>query len=168
MSGPKGNLVKNPGFELGLAFWEVPVTQTDLDIRNVDVRNGAEAHSGVAAAALGAYSTIDPAVLFQDVPVADRRFYELHFHVAGTAVAPNANLIVDVRWLDRHKNGLGPGLDIFVPAETIGYAGSGAWSPHGRLTGESPEHAAFARISFTRGGGSNELVLDDVSFADQS
>lgn len=168
MSGPKGNLVKNPGFELGLQFWEVPVTLTDLDIRNVDVRNGDDAHSGLAAAALGAYSASDPAVLFQDVPVADRRFYELHFHVAGTADAPNANLIVEVRWLDRHKNDLGPGLNIFVPAETIGYADNGEWSPHGRLTGESPEHAAFARISFTRGEGSNELVLDDVSFADQS
>jgi len=167
MSGPKGNLVKNPGFELGLQFWEVPRTIDYLEASNVTVQNG-RAHSGVAAAFFGEYWGEYAAALFQDVPVAERRFYELHFHVAGEYEAPNADFIVEVRWLDGHKNDLGPGLNIFVPKETIGRADDGEWSPHARLTNEAPEHAAFARISFTRGASYNELILDDVYFADQS
>ena len=169
MPGPKGNLVKNPGFELGLQFWEIPVTLNDLTTRNVDIRDNVNAHSGNAAAALGSNSSTDPAAIFQDVRVAENRFYELHFHVAGTTLPPNADLIVEARWLNKHKNDLGPGLNIFVPGGTIGNAGDGEWSPHARLTSESPEHAAYARLSFTRGEGiANELVLDDVFFADQS
>lgn len=158
-----GNLVKNSGFELGLAFWQVPPTLTSLVHQNVRVADAGLAHSGLSMLAMGGFDPAQPAVIYQEVPVSPGRFYQLNLSVSGASLNP-ASLEVTVVWLDAEGNEIGLGLSIFVPAATVGSVTSGAWSMSTGVTDEAPVRARKARIAFTKGSGTSELFLDDISF----
>ncbi|MBE3520154.1 MAG: hypothetical protein IMW97_07655 [Firmicutes bacterium] len=164
ISAPRGNLVKNPGFELGLAFWETPPTLTDLTLRNVRVTD-LTSHSGLAMLGMGVEAPGQPAAVYQDVCVAPGRIYQLSFAVAGAAANP-ADLLVEVRWLDADGEDLGLAYSALVPSGTIGAAGTGGWTLHTGVTDEAPMGARFARISLTKGAGTAELFVDDVFFCE--
>lgn len=158
-----GNLVKNPGFELGLAFWQVPSTLTSLINQNVRVTDAGLSHSGLSMLGMGSLDPAQPAAVFQEVPVAPGRTYQLNFSASGAAANP-APLQVAVFWLDGDGNELSLGLSIFVPQSTIGAVTTGAWTLYTGLTDESPARARAARIGFTKGSGTSELFVDDVAF----
>ena len=162
ISAPKGNLVKNPGFELGLAFWEVPPTLPDLTLRNVRVTD-LTSHSGLSMLGMGVTAVGQPAAVYQDVRVAPGRVYQLSFAVAGAAANP-ADLLLEVRWIDADGEDMGLAYSTFVPSSAIGAASIGGWTLHTGVTDEAPMGARFARIAFTKGAGTAELFVDDVFF----
>lgn len=163
ISVPIRNLIKNPGFELGLAFWQVPHTLTSLVAQNVRIADAGLSHSGLAMLGMGSLFRKQPAVVFQEVPVVPGKHFELDFSVAGAQPAP-ASLQAEVHWVDAEGNDLGVALSMFVPASTIGAVTAGAWTLHTGVTDESPLGVKKARISFTKGSGTCELFLDDVFF----
>jgi hypothetical protein len=156
---PKGNLVKNPGFELGLAFWQVPTLMPGLYGINAAAFT-VYSHSGLASLFLG---ICDPAFLsavYQDVNVSPGARYELGFSLAGLGAYPAA-FQAEVHWLDEDGEDLGPALSIFVPE--VGPAQAGGWTLHTGITEEAPLGARRARVSFARGCPDPGVLLDDVS-----
>jgi hypothetical protein len=157
---PKGNLVKNPGFELGLQFWETPQVLPHPGCQNVCVL-GLFPHSGLASLCMGFYDQTHPAVVYQDVRVTPGNHYELDFSVSG--ISPSAAAFqAEVRWLDEDQDDLGVALAIFVPE--VGPAEAGAWTLHSGITEEAPIAARRARVSFGKGIVSTLILVDDVLF----
>lgn len=157
---PKGNLVKNPGFELGLEFWRVPDTLPCPGCQNVSVL-GIAPHSGLASLCLGYHDQSHPAVVYQDVRVSPGCHYELDFSLAGIHAAKTA-FQAEVGWLDEDGDDLGVGLAIFV--SEIGPAPDGAWTLHTGLTGEAPLTARCARVSLAKGITDALVLVDDILF----
>jgi hypothetical protein len=160
---PEGNLIRNHSFEIGLAFWQVPLTLTSTVTQNVRIADAGLSHSGLAMLGLGALYPKQPAVVYQEVQVCPGRYFELDFSVAGYCQCP-APLQATVTWLDGFGNEIGLGLSMFIPAATIGPVIDGGWTLHTGITDESPVGTRSARISFTRGSGSAEIFIDDVFF----
>lgn len=159
----QGNLIKNPGFELGLAFWQVPSTLTSTITQNVRIADASLSHSGLAMLGLGSLYPKQPAVVFQEVPVGPGKYYELDFSVAGLCACA-APIQATVEWLDANGHNAGLALSIFVPAATVGLVTEGGWTLHAGITDQSPAGTRSARISFTRGSGIAELFIDNVYF----
>ena len=156
---PKGNLLKNPGFELGLGFWEVPQTLPNLTRVNVSAQ--AEfPHSGLATLAMNVLHGDHLSVVYQDVRVSPGKCYELDFVVSG-AGDKQARLAAEVRWLDDDCEDLGLALALFVPL--VGRACDGQWALHTGITDEAPLGARRARVSFSSAGECVVLV-DDAAF----
>ncbi|HHY18073.1 MAG TPA: hypothetical protein GX524_08345 [Firmicutes bacterium] len=163
ISVPEGNLIKNHGFEIGLALWQVPLTLTSTVTQNVRIADAGLSHSGLAMLGLGGLYPKQPAMVFQEVQVSPGKYFELDFSVAGFCLCP-APLQAAVTWLDGYGNEIGLGLSIFIPATTIGQVAEGGWTLHTGVTDESPVGTRIARISFTRGSGLAEVFIDDVFF----
>lgn len=157
---PKGNLVRNPGFELGLKSWEVPVTLPVTMYTNVSVI-GVYVHSGLGSLLLSSYSSTYLAAVYQDVRVSPGNHYELGFSVAGLGTYP-VQLHAEVRWLDEDGDDLGLALAISVP--WVGPAQAGSWALHTGMTDEAPLTARRARIAFTAGVPGPGILVDDVAF----
>ena len=155
---PKGNLLRNPGFELGLRFWEVPQTLPYTIKANVSAR-ALFPHSGLAALALNELDGEYLSVVYQDVRISPCKCYQLDFAVSG-AGGP-ARLSAEVHWLDDDNEDLGVALVLFVPE--VGRACDGQWSLYTGGTDEAPLGARRARISFASAGGCQVLV-DDAAF----
>jgi len=163
VSIPEGNLIKNPGFELGLAFWQAPLTLTSTITQNVRIADAGLAHSGLAMLGLGSLYPKQPAMVFQEVEVCSGKYFELDFSVAGLCACA-APLQATVQWLDARGNEIGLGVSILIPAATIGLVTEGGWTLHSGITDQAPVGTGSARISFTRGSGLAEIFLDDVHF----
>ncbi len=163
VSIPQGNLIKNPGFELGLAFWHVPQTLTSTITQNVRIADAGLSHSGLAMLGLGSLYPKQPAMIFQEVQVTPGKHFELDFSVAGLCACA-APLQATVEWLDANGNDAGLALSIFVPAVTVGLVTEGGWTLHTGITDQSPVGSRSARVSFTRGSGAAEVFIDDVYF----
>jgi hypothetical protein len=161
-SAPKGNLVKNPGFELGLAFWNVPRVLMNCLYMNAAIVGGS-VHTGLAMLAMGCFDPTIPTVVYQDVQICPGKNYELNFAVSGEIAAPNC-LSADVRWLDEDDDDMGVALCIQVPRNSIASIHKPSWTMHTGITNTAPLGARKVRISFTTGEGSAVLFLDDVVF----
>jgi hypothetical protein len=157
---PKGNLVKNPGFELGLAFWGVPATLPGPFYLTNAAVIAAFSHSGLASLYLGCSGSTFLSAVYQDVCVSPCSCYELAFSLAGFGSYPVA-LQADVHWLNEDGDDLGVALALFVPE--VGPASAGAWTLHTGITEEAPLAAKRARVSFALGCTGPGALLDDVS-----
>ncbi len=156
---PKGNLIRNPGFELGLDFWRVPMTMPYSEYFNVAAYTG-EAHSGLASLYFNVFDPSFLAVVYQDVRVSPGCRYELDFSIAGEA-RMSVNFLAEVHWLDDDNEDLGIGLAILV--NHVGSAASGEWVLHSGITEEAPLAGRRARISLASSFDTGVLV-DDVLF----
>jgi hypothetical protein len=160
---PKGNLITNGDFEDDAVggppegWISVNVTAGDRDA----------AFTGERAALLGGCDPCEPAILYQDVNVAQFRRYNLVFQVSGLCDHA-ADLFAEVRWLDSCGTDIGLGLRVFIEGQAFGRVCEGAWNPQSHLTDFAPPGACMARVVFTRAGRPNRgpNVLDSVSFAD--
>lgn len=157
---PKGNLLKNPGFELGLEFWKIPEVLPCTDCRNVSVL-GLSPHSGLASLCMGYCDETHPAVVYQDVRVSPGCHYELDFSLAGIHAAKTA-FQAEVNWLDDDGDDVGIALAIFV--SEVGSASCGAWTLHTGITEEAPLAARGARVSLAKGATDALVLVDDVLF----
>lgn len=157
---PKGNLLRNPGFELGLRFWEVPQTLPNAVKFNVSAQ--AEfPHSGLSALAMNELHGEHLSVVYQDVRVSPGKCYELDFVVSGTGEGRGpVRLSAEVRWLDDDGDDLGLALALFVPQ--VGRACDGEWALHTGVTDEAPLGARRARVSLASAG--RMVLVDDVAF----
>ncbi len=166
MTHPRGNLVVNGGFESGTIGLAPPAPWVSSNVVIVDA--GANAHSGVQIASLGATTPTDPAFLYQDVTIAPGRFYELTFHVTGALIGSAGPIRAEARWLNADGRDLGSGLSAFVSGGNVGTALGGEWLAVFEVTGKSPPDAVKARLLFSRSDTLPPMLLDDVLFADQS
>lgn len=158
-AAPKGNLVKNPGFELGLAFWQIPATTAVPGLTNVAALS-LYSHSGLASLAMGLSDPVFVSAVYQDVPVSPGIRYELSFSLAGFRSYPTP-FQAEVRWLDEDGDDLGLALAMSVPQ--VGSAASGNWTLHTGITEEAPLGARRARVSFQKGYPGSPVLVDDVS-----
>jgi len=159
LTTPKGNLLKNPGFELGLGFWEVPQTLPNEKKTNVSVHSGFP-HSGLASLALNVLDDDHLSVVYQDVRVTPGKCYQLDCAVSGLGEG-RGRLSVKVHWLDDDGEDLGLGLSLLVP--DVGRACDGEWDLQSGVTDEAPLGARRARISIASAGKCVVLV-DDLAF----
>ena len=158
-STPKGNLLKNSGFELGLAFWQVPPSTTGPGPGNVAAMS-LYSHSGFASLAMGLQDSALISSVYQDVPISPGVRYGLTFSLAGLTHCPTS-FSAEVRWLDEDGEDLGVALAIDVPQ--VGPAAEGEWTLHTGTTEEAPIGARRARVSFHKGYLGSPVLLDDVS-----
>ena len=126
------NLVKNSGFELGLANW----SSTSFE------PNFAVPYEGAAQV-----RAAEDGVLFQDIPLGSlpaQTPFLLSFAVTGG----ETSLSVQVIWLDQAGNQIGPpGVNLFVPGATI--VSQENYLTYLDLTEPAPAGAVAARILFT-------------------
>ena len=158
-STPKGNLLKNPGFELGLAFWQVPPSTTCPEPGNVAAMS-LYSHSGFASLAMGLNDPNLISSVYQDVHVSPGSRYELAFSLSGLSSYPTS-FAAEIRWLDEDGDDLGVALAIVVPE--VGAVAEGDWTLHKGITEEAPVGARQARVSFHKGNLGSPVLLDDVS-----
>jgi hypothetical protein len=159
LTTPKGNLLQNPGFELGLEFWEVPQTLPNAKKANVSAQS-AFPHSGLASLALNVLDDEHLSVVYQDVRVSPGKCYQLDCVVSGLGEG-HGRLSLEVRWLDDDCEDLGLGLSLLIP--DVGRACDGEWDLHSGVTDEAPLGARRARISVASADKCVVLV-DDLAF----
>jgi len=131
-----GNLVQNPGFELGLTGW----TATGF------TPNFTEAFTGLGQAV----GEVSGGTLFQDVPLTHLPANTpllVSFAVRSLQTS-NGELTVQVLWLNAAGNPIGPpGLDVFIPHDTLDHQVN--YFTYLALTQPAPFNAVTARILFT-------------------
>ncbi len=145
-----GNLLQNPSFESGLAFWQADnVITTDTS-----------AAEGTQVASLGFGTTISPASLYQDVPLLpwQRKPLFLSFIAYSTAGGPG-NLVAEVLWLDVNGTVMGTGLRASVSSSLI----SNPRITFFDVTDRPPLGAVWARLLFSKNASEFPVLLDLVN-----
>lgn len=141
-----GNLVQNPGFELGLTGW----TATGF------TPNFTEAFTGLGQAA----GEVSGGTLFQDIPLTHLPANTpllVSFAVRSLQTS-NGELTVQVLWLNAAGDPIGPpGLNVFIPHDTLDQQIN--YFTYLALTPPAPFNAVTARIVFT--------TLEPTVFVDQ-
>lgn len=157
-----GNLVRNGGFEDGLAHWS---------IGNGAWVGGIEPHEGQGAAGLGtSRRNRRSASLEQVIRLPQRcgpRFFTLVFQLAGRWKFP-ASLQVSLTWLDGSGASMGTGVFLHIPRRAIGNGSQGEWNTYHCVTTEAPAGAEVAQLLFFKLAGrqrTNFMVIDDVVLA---
>ncbi len=143
-----GNLLQNPSFESGLAFWQAD---------NVITTDTSPAE-GTQAASLGP----GVASLYQDVALGlfQRKPLFLSF-IAYASVAGPGNLVAEVLWLDINGVVAGTGLRAFLPSASV----SSVRKTFFAVTDRPPLNAVWARIKFSKSATDIPLLLDLVNLA---
>ncbi|MEN6326373.1 MAG: hypothetical protein ABFD18_09225 [Syntrophomonas sp.] len=144
------NLVQNPSFEAGYAYW-----QTDnVNFTDTSLFEGAKvARMGTGVASLVqelSLKGVNESPLF------------LSFNAfSDSESAQNGSLIAEVVWLDKDYNSIGTGLRMFIPNERINnYARITFFD----ITDRPPEGTTAARIQFTKGQGTalDYILIDGL------
>lgn len=128
------NLVQNPGFEAGLAYWT-----SDPDTSFVP--NYSFSYEGA-----GDTETTANGILFQDVPLNTlpaRSPFLLSFAAFANGAA---TLTIRVEWRDAADNPIGSGLNLFIPNVTL--VDQLNYLSYVEITDRAPYGTAKARISF--------------------
>lgn len=150
-----GNLIVNPGFEMGLYGWNKSNHVYAGDIKP---------HSGNAVARIFGLSSLS-----QEVCIVPCHAFEFFFAVRTLNCFDPGDLIVSVMWMDKERNPIGPGFSTTISGLTILY--QFLWLEYSFTTGPAPSNAAFAQIFFSKGSGpqiQGTIDIDDVDFHDQT
>lgn len=144
------NLVQNPGFELGVAFW--------------NVNNFNPVFGGVFEGAAAVFTSENNSTLSQDIPItalpANSSFL-FSFAVRGFELAA---LSVQLFWLDAEDAVIGTGLDLSIPRDTL--EDQGNYLTYLDITSPAPAGAVKARVLFTSALiGETSLRIDKVILA---
>lgn len=141
-----GNLVNNPGFEIGLTSWTTETFAPSYFFRL----------EGIGAAVANA----DNAVLQQDVDISRHPRGSTYLLGVGYHSPALAAVTVQVLWLDRNDTVIGePGLQLIVPNLTL--LTQGGYLTYLGVTSPAPRGAVRARIIFFT---AEPLHIDQVIF----
>lgn len=161
---PKGELVRNPSFEVWLGTPAAPQFWTTLN-----VTQSTNAKLGSFAALLTPTTTTSASVQ-QAVPVAPNHFYRLQFS-AARSLTQNSSILIEVFWIGNDGISIiGTGLSLSIQPNTLGDV-SGEYQTFYAMTTKSPLNAHHALIRIAVGPSSvvtDGVLVDDVSFVEQS
>lgn len=148
-----GNLIRNPGFEDGSNHW----SYSNVSFMYSNSFEG----KGVAVLEAG------NSVLYQIVPITSNNGFMLSFVVQSSASFDPGDLIVELIWLNTHKDIISNGLKFIIPSRTIGR--QIYWLTYVKAIEKSVLGTRYAKITFTKNKSSvspNDVVqLDNVVLA---
>ena len=147
------NLVQNPSFEAEYAYWWT----NNVYIGNTNV------FEGTAVAILGT----GVASLNQELKLHGATGSPLFFSFnafGGSESEFNGTLTAEIVWLDKEYKQIGIGLRMFIPDGRINNT---ARITFFALTDQVPPDAAYARLTFSKGQGTNPdyILIDQVVLA---